>query len=87
MRYQNIESINNKYNISIVPEIQISTNDIIITSKYGDRLDLLAHKYYNNSRLWWIIAKANNLNGDSFFIQSSIQLVIPNNTNVYIQSM
>lgn len=25
----------------------------------GDRLDLLAHEYYNDDRLWWWIADAN----------------------------
>lgn len=26
-----------------------------------NRLDLIAYQYYNNARLWWIIALANNI--------------------------
>jgi len=27
--------------------------------KQGDRLDLLANRFYRDSRLWWLIAEAN----------------------------
>ena len=43
---------------SSIPE---SDNDIYVITQYGDRLDLLAHQYYNDTSLWWYIAKANNL--------------------------
>ena len=32
-----------------------------VTQKYIDRIDLVSHKFYNESKLWWVIAKANNL--------------------------
>ena len=34
-------------------------------SKEGDRLDNLAHKYYSDNNLWWVIAKANGIKGKS----------------------
>ena len=43
---------------SSIPE---SDNDIYVITQYGDRLDLLAHQYYNDTSLWLYIAKANNL--------------------------
>ena len=46
---------------TIYPKIKPSDNDLYIISEAGDRLDLLAHKYYNDVSLWWIISVANNL--------------------------
>ena len=48
-------------NTTIYSDIPESDNDIYIITQYGDRLDLLAHQYYNDTSLWWYIAKANNL--------------------------
>ena len=47
------------YSTTYYPEIPISNNDSFIVSKEGDRLDNLAHKYYSDNTLWWVIAKAN----------------------------
>ena len=38
---------------------------------------MLAHKYYKDRTLWWVIALANNLPGDSFFIEPGTQIFIP----------
>ena len=63
------------------PEIPLSPNDSYIISKSTDRLDLLANDYYNDSRLWWIISKANpgKIKRDSFFIDPGLQIRIPSN--------
>jgi hypothetical protein len=37
-------------------------------TKGTDRLDLLAAKYFNNSKLWWLIAVINDLPGDSIVV-------------------
>lgn len=41
---------------------------IIIDVSPGMRLDRLAHKYFSDSSLWWLIAKINGINNYSFFI-------------------
>ena len=41
-----------------IPE---SERDLHLITQEGDRLDLLANQYYGDPRLWWYIAKANNL--------------------------
>ena len=33
--------------------------DILITARYGQRMDNLANQYYGSPDLWWIIARAN----------------------------
>ena len=41
--------------------VTISDKDIFVITQDGDRLDILAQKYYGDVNLWWYIAKANNL--------------------------
>lgn len=51
------------------PKIEISDSDVIITGLYGQRLENLAHKFYGNVELWWIIARANGqVDGSSYMI-------------------
>ena len=45
------------------PELPIENSDQFIYTKEGDRLDLLADKYYGDVSLWWVIAKANSIKG------------------------
>ena len=65
----------------IYPKIKASDDDMYIISDAGDRLDILALKYYNDQNLWWIIATAINLNEASYSITPGIQLRIPANVS------
>ena len=51
------------YSTTYYPRIRINDGDKFIYTKEGDRLDLLAHKSYNDSTLWWILATANGIRG------------------------
>jgi len=62
---------------TIYPRIKASDNDIYIISEAGDRIDILAKKYYDDTSMWWIIAVANNLNDANFFVEPGLQLRIP----------
>jgi len=66
---------------NLLPEIVRRPTDTIITARSIDRLDLLAHRFYNDRTLWWVIALANKLPGDSLFIEPGLQLFIPGNIN------
>ena len=68
------------YDSTIMPKIVRDARDPIIIASSTDRLDSLAHRFYKDPTLWWIIALANNLPGDSFFIQPGTQLFIPKNS-------
>lgn len=81
-RYQYINIIKNSqgkryYVNNIYPEIPLSENDIYIISTASDRLDVLANDFYGDSTLYWIIASANNLKGDSLIPDPGTQLRIP----------
>ena len=65
------------YDTTILPKIVRKPGDQIIITTSVDRLDLLAKRFYNDVTIWWVIALANNLPGDSFFIEPGIQLFIP----------
>ena len=62
---------------TMYPKIPIKDSDIFIYPKFGDRLDNLAHKYYKDISLWWIIAKANNLDSAHIGLSLDEQIRIP----------
>ena len=66
MRYNNAIVKRDKNNIryykpTIVPNIPIKDSDVFVYPRYGDRFDTIAQRYYEDSNLWWIIAKANEI--------------------------
>ena len=66
---------------TINPNIAVDTSDLMIVARQGDRLDILANKYYNNSSYWWIIAEANGVGKGSLFVKPGKFLRIPMNLN------
>jgi|TARA_B110000977_G_scaffold86940_1_gene115728 hypothetical protein len=82
MRYRNTEILTNEegrryYTNPIYPSIPATEDDIYIITTGTDRYDTLAHRFYQDSRLWWIIASCNNSKTDSLAVQPGIQLRIP----------
>lgn len=67
------------------PVIPIADSDIIITGVKGVRMDNLAFKYYGNQELWWIIARANNQNNGSMYLQVGRKYRIPQNPGKIIR--
>lgn len=82
-RYQNIQVIKNTqlgsrfYTNNIYPDIPYSNDDNYVITVLGDRLDLLALDFYGDTSLWWIIASANALSGDSLYLEPGLQLRLP----------
>ena len=82
-RYQNINvikqnGIGNQYYVNnLYPEIEPTEEDDYVIAVLGDRLDLLAFDFYGDSSLWWIIASANSLPGDSLYLEPGMQIRIP----------
>jgi len=82
VRYQTIEelktSTGRRYiKNAIYPEIPVSEEDIYIITTGGDRYDTLAQQFYGDSRLWWVIASANNSKRDGLIVETGVQLRIP----------
>ena len=70
------------------PNIPLSINDIYVITTVGDRLDSLAHQFYNDVRLWWIIASANKdiVRRDSFGLKAGLEIRIPHNIDKILRS-
>lgn len=85
-RYDKYSTVKNGiYTQTIYPEVQLNNVDFHkITFKYGDRLDLLAKKYFNNSKLWWVIAMVNDVDGDSLIVPVGTELYIPKQVSKYV---
>lgn len=91
-RYQNIpiEKLNvtgsQYYRNNVYPTIQPTNTDYYVITTVEDRLDLLAFDFYQDSSLWWVIASANALPGDSIYAPIGIQLRIPTNIQTILNS-
>ena len=72
---------------TIYPKIPIKDSDIFIYPKFGDRLDNIAHKYYDDVSLWWIIAKANDLDEAHIGLEVDKQIRIPMDTQPILNKL
>ncbi len=67
------------YRPKIYPNIPLRDDDIYVATETGDRLDTLAYDFYGDSKLWWIIASANNIHNAVFGFEDGTILRIPQN--------
>lgn len=83
-RYENSETRKTNdgrtvFRSTIYPNIPFRNDDVYVATETGDRLDTLAHQFYGDSRLWWIIASANNIHNAVFALEDGTVLRIPQN--------
>tara|TARA_B100000287_G_C20620498_1_gene775767 strand:+ start:486 stop:839 length:354 start_codon:yes stop_codon:yes gene_type:complete len=65
------------YATVIYPKIPHKAEDIWIRTRIGDRFDTLAHEFYEDVTMWWIIARANKMVYGSLAVEPGIKLRIP----------
>ena len=92
MRYDNAKILrdrdgNRYYRPTIVPNIPLQDSDIFMVPRVGDRFDTLAQKYYGDSTLWWIIAKANELSNGKLALDPNQKIRIPMNIDAILDSV
>ena len=79
-RYDELRRIKGKEFSPKYPEIPLNFQDQYVITTQGDRFDILAQQYYNDSSMWWIISIANpQLEQNSLFITPGTQIRIPFN--------
>jgi hypothetical protein len=76
---QKLKDGRNVYRTKIYPNIPLSDSDIYAVTQTGDRLDTLAHQFFGDASLWWIIATTNNIHDAPFAIADGTILRIPMN--------
>ena len=62
----------------------VDTVEHILVS--GERLDLLAHKYYGDEDYWWVIALANRIQ-DPFSLSAGTRLRIPRDARAILDKV
>ena len=77
--FQKLDDGRQVYRTRIYPNIPQSDSDIYIVTQQGDRLDSLAHQFYSDVSLWWIIATANNIHDGSLSVPDGTTLRVPVN--------
>ena len=60
-------------------DVEINESDLVYKFRKGDRLDLLANKFYNDPQKGWLILQANPEYSHEFEIQVGDNIVIPKN--------
>ena len=90
-RYENIgiqKTLSGKvgYLPTKYPSLVPSNNDTYIVARAEDRLDLIATDFYGDPTLWWVVAMANDLTGDSMYAPLGFQLRIPSNLSDALNS-
>lgn len=88
-RYNKSQIITKKgkkvHKLTKFPDIPLDITDIYVITQEGDRLDLLAQQFYNDSTLWFIISRANsNIKKNSIVLEPGVQLRIPGNIETII---
>ena len=73
------------YSTTLYPQIPVSDSDKFIYPKDGDRLDTLAFRYYGDTTLWWVIAKANGIRGKVAVATDEV-LRIPGNVSYIMEN-
>ena len=67
------------YKTTIYNEVPFRNDDMYFIAQDGDRCDNLADRFYNDVKLWWFIAKVNNL--QTMNIPAGTKLRIPISKN------
>ena len=82
MRYRKEKILKDKngiryYKPTIVQNIPLQDSDRFIFPFDGDRLDIIAQRYYGDSNLWWIIAKANEISDGQIGLDPEKKIRVP----------
>lgn len=63
-------------------EFKVKDTDVFHVMAEGERLDLLAYRYYADPALWWVIADANDIK-NPLRVAVGKRLRIPSKSTVY----
>ena len=64
------------YNTTIYKKVPERNDDMYFISTEGDRCDNLAFRFYNDSQLWWFIARVNNLPTNNIPAGTSLRIPV-----------
>jgi hypothetical protein len=73
------------FSTTFYPKIPIQDSDKFINVIHGTRVDNLAFQFYGDISLWWIIARANDLNGVEMRLDTTKTYRIPIDINSILE--
>jgi hypothetical protein len=62
----------NSFRVKVLPDIYTSDAYVEYTPKTSDTLHMLAHKFYGNSKMWWVIPLINDVEDPFDFIKNVV---------------
>ena len=62
------------YSTTVYKKVNEKNTDSYFITQEGDRCDNLAHRFYGDSKLWWFIARTNNLTTNNIPAGTSIRI-------------
>lgn len=65
------------WDVNDLPDYVARNDEISHLVQGGDRIDLLAYKYYGSSGLWWVIAWANDMESIPGDLNEGTKIRIP----------
>ena len=81
------DSNGKRYKSSVsLAKIPQMPSDFFVQTDAGDRLDILAHRYYQDKTLWWVIALANNMGKGTLVCEPGKIIRIPGNPTRFANS-
>jgi|TARA_R110001592_G_scaffold138154_1_gene356740 hypothetical protein len=91
MRYDNSKILRDENNTRYLnrveyPVISIQDSDTFILGVFGKTFSNLAYQYYGKQELWWIIARANDVNNGSMYVIPGKEYRIPKNITDILQA-
>ena len=64
------------YTTTIYKKVEEKNTDSYFIAQQGDRCDNLANRFYNDSTLWWFIARVNNLTTNNIPAGTSLRIPV-----------
>ncbi len=64
------------FGTTIYESVPERNDDMYFIAQEGDRCDVLANQFYGDSKLWWFIARVNNLKTNNIPAGTSLRIPI-----------
>jgi len=92
-RYKNTKIKNDIYSnnrvlrVTEYPKITPKESDVVYYTRFDDSYMSLAHRYYKDQSLWWVIARANSPFKGKFKFEAGTKLIIPTDISDVMSEM
>jgi hypothetical protein len=73
------------WDLLVVDDIPVRSDEIQYTVQMTDRIDLLANKFYGDPVLWWVLAVANSMEILPTDLKFGAVLRVPSRAYVYAE--